>query len=316
MQVCGLCALPVLAGICSSRYLRFMHICFRINKNLTLEPKVRMRTTAPKINIQISRAARSPQDLETDMPEMYNPTPEFSRVIKAGHMLRQSTDIVPLASGPLPEVPHETTMTGIFRSLVNQSIDPSTRREQGYLSRRRRVSESTCLLAEMHFTEMFMDAQAGQLAYTGGRIITEKDGEPIMVQKPMGQRTLLSLVPLQVAGITYPAGSLMGVHMRSDYQPDTRRYVPPTTLGRFDCAPAEDIVGLDFLRPTLLALSVEERATYLERPEWGYHSIHNGRTVAAIGSASLGEIRDTFSAQLEHTPAPSRLRAGFAQLGV
>lgn len=239
------------------------------------------------------------------MPYMYNPTPEFSRVVKAGHMLRQSTECLPLASGPLPEAVGETTMARIFRSLVNQSVDPRLDRTQGYAPRLRQVSESSCLLAEIDFGQMFLDAQADTLAYNGGRVIMQDD-EPILVQKSTGQRTLLSFTDVEVAGITYPAGSLMGVYLRPDYEPSAQRYMPPAVCGRFDSESATDIVGLDFLRPTLLALEPAERKTYLARPEWDHHRRENSQVMAALGSITLEEMRDVVHAQAGTTYAANQ----------
>jgi hypothetical protein len=252
-----------------------------------------MFSREPKLHPEIISAVQGRSNF--DMPSYYAPDEGFNRVIAAACLLRkgQHQNVKPLASKPLPERENEQTIDNIFRSIVNQSLD-KTPHEQGIPSRLRRRSESTCSAGEVHFGTLINNMSQGLYPHTaGGRLVIDQ-GQPLFLQKNIGEQTFLSLKDATISGITYPAGSLIGVHLSRDKQEDTgrfeRQHIP---TGQIEIVDAQEIEGANFLRPSLLALRPEERSEHFDRPEfWGFHKSIHPEALQTIAHISVAQVAD------------------------
>lgn len=254
-----------------------------------------MRHRHTNLNPEITKAVRQGRRaLERDIPYVYAPDDDFVKVIKAGQLIREARHrpVGPLATERLKQPRRETTLGGIFRSIVNQSINPELDTSTGFRDRQRRSSESGCQKAEVFFEQLIDTTLRGELAqHYGGRVVY-RDAEPLLLQKCVGAQTLLSLQPLTIEGITYPAGSIMGAHVSLDKNQATGRYEPPHPYGRLEAIDAETVDGLSFLRPSLFALTPAERQEYLEYPSWAYSRKYHRSTVEAVAILSLTEAAE------------------------
>jgi len=248
-----------------------------------------------KLHPEITKAVQDGKPI-ADMVSYYAPDEAFIKVITAASLLRkgQHQTVKPLANKPLPQLENESTVDRLFRTIVNQSLD-KTSREQGLPSRLRTKSESICSSSEVQFGMLINDMYSGlEPGVTAGRLVTNQEG-PLFLQKHTGEPTFLSLQDTTIAGIGYPAGSIMGVHLERDKQQDTGRYERPSLPedSSFEVIDASEIEGANFLRPSLLALTPDERASYLSRPEcWGFHWSNHPQALQTIAHISVAQVAE------------------------
>jgi len=90
----------------------------------------------------------------------------------------------------------------------------------------------------------------------------------VILQKTIGSRTCLSLQETAIDGISYPAGCLLGANFNIDYNPQSRMYYTPGATRDVGILPMSQIDSASFLRPTLFALTDQERSPHT-KGDWG-----------------------------------------------
>jgi hypothetical protein len=217
----------------------------------------------------------------------FTPSPWFSAIAVAGELLR--SDPHPLASnippasvlGNRPTIEEQALYTIVHDSVVPQPLASSGYNFKSHTGN----SVANCKATEKYFAETFtaMQHPHGQhMAFDGSPLawITIHDGRtPIAIQKQAGAASTLSLVPLQIDGIRYPAGSLF------DIMTSSQKGWPITRNG---IAWADSIIDANFLRLTRYALPPPRRPdvfghSRIEATQWPITLIrHIARTAAEV----------------------------------
>lgn len=197
----------------------------------------------------------------------YEPDADFLRVIEAGRVLQWNPYGEPLADKKIAKNRKATFLQDVFRTIVNDSLDPLPNSD--FTRRSNSAYEGTCIGAEQYLAELLSYMQPGKHmpVTVGGRLII-KDNEPVMLQKSQGNRTALTLRELVVDGVRWPKGMLFGVHVEADREDNSNRFYFTGTPGSITVAEADEVVGVDPLRPSMYALPPKERTPYYADRIW------------------------------------------------
>lgn len=195
--------------------------------------------------------------------EVWFPTPEMVVITNAAGKLQEEPDIQ-LADRPIAEIGWPTdTASQLIRTMINTSLIPEEQRPKSQVSfRSMQPTLDFCRLAERGFVRALKTVQAlGRFGTMpkgkeGVRLLVDADNEPRFLQKS-GIRSLLALVPFEVDGIRYPAGSIAQAKFSTKHGE-----IPHNKL---DVVSIDDIERLAFLRLSLFAFSPEERAPLLKK---------------------------------------------------
>jgi len=208
-----------------------------------------------------------------EMPVSYQPDRYFAATATAAFILRshrlKGNMQPPLSDSWLPTAVRGDTFRRLLYSMVNQSIDAAhcgVEPQSDLPLRNTKAYESTCLQSDIYFAEAIRTlsisgGKQGRSFLPGVRLITNDASRPLLLQKMQGDRrarTALSLQPVTLQGIQYPAGSIMGVHLACDRQ-ESGRFEPYVPLGEVQKVTVNEVVGVDFLRPSLLMGAPAER---------------------------------------------------------
>lgn len=219
----------------------------------------------PRLNPEITNGIKNIKGL-TGLADVYTPNRNFKRAVVAGYLLRRESldDTSPpleLADDYLPIGRFTSPSAALFRRIVNSSLDRKNA-EQGFSHRKSSVYEHTCEEAEFAFGRSIgiLRRQLSSGLHPHGNRIIGSATDPLLLQKTEGAKTALSLRQLVIGGVEYPAGSIMGVHVRRDRQPSDGKYHPQVAYGTVDTLPATEIENLVFIRPSMFAFSPKDRA--------------------------------------------------------
>jgi hypothetical protein len=172
-----------------------------------------------------------------------------------------------LADRPLVASGDETTLDRLLRTMVNESLDDSLR-GQGMQPRSTQTYENTCKIAELYFADLLETFSRKESTLDhGARVMVDDDG-PVLLQKTKGNRTCLSLRQTTIDGITYPAGCLLGINFCTDYEPHIMTYYACGATTEVRVLPMSQVAAASFLRPSLFALTKQERSPHV-KGEWG-----------------------------------------------
>lgn len=240
-----------------------------------------------------------------EMPVSYQPDRYFAGAVAAGFLLRNNR-LQPDKAKPLSDVYFRAPQTGdtyrrLLFTMISSSLDAYYDPWQSVSDlpvRHCRQYESTCVQADLFFGQavraLRMAAERPKTAFSGVRLITKQD-RPLLLQKIEGDRnsrTALSLQPIMLEGITYPPGSIMGVHVRDDRK-ESGRYEPYVSFGEVQRVDASRIDGVDFLRPSLFMGTLPEREQRIgDRFSTGRCEPEYAEAAAIIASVPMQEVVD------------------------
>lgn len=143
----------------------------------------------------------------------------------------------------------------------------------------------SCSLAEPRFLDAIRHP-AHTLTKQSVRIVSDLDGDPLLIQKNADSRSLhgvplgLSLRELHIGKTVWPAGTL--VQVRSPHRIEHEE--PVTVIS------PDQVRALGVLRLSGFALSPSERAAFVERAG------HNYAITRLINTVTMDEIRDCVAA--------------------
>lgn len=229
--------------------------------------------------------------------EVYAPNFYFRSIVYAAYLRRCAIlDCQPqpkLANRAVLPHPDESTPARILRSIINQGIDAtSTPSAPCFAARMCHIYEGACRQADKHFANLIGHIDNDTVRQNAGARIIHDQGKPLLVQKGQGTPTALSLAPLAVEKIVYPAGSLFGIHLDEDYGQHTGRYSPSFTPGLLEFRTADAVVGLDYIRPSVLGLTLNERRPYIPETSEAYSRFSGAHCVFA--EDTMNDIVDVF----------------------
>lgn len=251
-----------------------------------------MRTKRPKLHAELRHLMRSP--LEMDVIGNFIHDPDFVGVMAAGYLLRRNfqerlvdptVNPIRLASTELPKHRFLSRAQRMLYTIINSSLKPQQTELPNFAERPCLLREGACRRSEVYFANVILSMQNDLNGALGGCRIISNDGRPILLQKSYGERTALSLEPLAIEGVEYPAGSLMALNVERDYVEATKKYRMNIDPGKIEIAAAEEVVGLSFVRPTLLAFNPSERNSYLAK--LGTACVAHHGTAQFLAQASL-----------------------------
>lgn len=207
-------------------------------------------------------------------PHTYTPGAYFAAVaacaeIHIGTNTRELADkTIDLNNSGHPEL-QDFLASRTLASIINNSVeyagglpwDQTYTCEQG-------TSLEACFFAEGSFCSTFAQMQkpgrksTAESGTVGYQIITGENDRPIAVRKAKGICSTLSLVDISVNGITYPAGSLFKMQLRSDWNGYT--YPTYAPIGQQTSVGAERVSHMTFQRLTNLAEDPRMRPSDLD----------------------------------------------------
>ncbi len=203
---------------------------------------------------------RARASMKTDIHDLYSPNRTFARTVMAAYILRcraqgKDTDERPLATRPIAEREQEKAIQGIFRTIINDSLEPDATNDL-FPERTCRVYEGACRKADVYFAAEFAGMSNQNTTHLASRFIMHDD-QPVLMQKGRGTCTALSLRELSLGGVRYPVGSLFGIHVARDYSQQDKWHHP--MIKDITQVPSSEVEGISFLRPSLFALPPTER---------------------------------------------------------
>ncbi len=178
----------------------------------------------------------------------------------AGQLLRNSRSRARLANATIgePVFPGDF-VAGVLRDIINASIEPIAQdSDVPYFSAQATASANSCSSAEVGFTQTFDEIidrnPANGLRRFGGEIFVDDASRAFLLRKAAGYSSGIALRTINIAGIEFPAGSLLHVGTPEDQQGYNL-----LDRNRFAIRPARDILEIGFARLTALASPCVQR---------------------------------------------------------
>lgn len=228
-------------------------------------------------------------------PSIYEPTNVFAAIGAAARLRRKQRALgaQQILTQTKVDFGPQTIFEMLLQDILNQSLDPAL--QSDFNTRACKEYDTSCITSEHLFgkaiaaLEVHTTRSATYNNEYGVRIIA-KDTEPLFVHKMEGSKTALSLKQLTVDGILYPAGSIMGIHVRDDLQPKTGRYTPQVEPNALQVIDAQEVVGADFLRPSLFMAPPTERKQYLDTEDFFMYAATHPVGMYRVQNYNLEEI--------------------------
>lgn len=208
----------------------------------------------------------------------FQPTAWFGAIAVCSELLR-ADPAVKLASGPIPNRSFGDQPTHLQQALagiINDSLSHGERKPGPHPAATLQLGScdraDSCGLAETHFRDtvfaMNREHRDPWISNDGPRgwdIIVSATGEAVGLQKREGERSTLSVVPLSLNGITYPAGAIFRTNVHDLDQPE---------FWQNSLIATRQLTAAAFLRLSLFALPYQERLGYANQLG------HEGHTVS------------------------------------
>lgn len=206
------------------------------------------------------------QAAENGTPSTFYPchTPEalFAAIAEAGRTLRKDPD-AQLAKKKLEGDFSDDVRAATLQQMINDSI---TRPDVDGIPNFKSDGIgplSVCARADADFTRILSDFP--DIPDIPTRIITDDEGQPLLVQKFHNQiPSVLSLGEVVVDHVRYPAGSLFSMEIRDDDANVRDRDRPQLSVANMD-----DVEKLGFLRLSMLAVDPSRSQQLIEDP-WNH----------------------------------------------
>lgn len=200
----------------------------------------------------------------------YVPNGMLAAIETAGLLLGSKSR--PLANQtivPDDEVSYDLATSSLI-DIINASVRFSTVEPARYSYKSAAINRiATCHRAEIGFLRNFVEMKKvdvdGRVPF--GAQIFEANGSPVFVRKHIGLYSALSLEPVSINGIPYPAGSIFAMEFRDEDTPGMEDLSTPNVLpAKLEIFSARAIDGISFLRLSAFALSQAERREVGFRP--------------------------------------------------
>lgn len=223
----------------------------------------------------------------------WEPTPWAGAVAVAGQLLRRNQN-VHLTSEPIPDelvgdtVPEKTFVSIVNASHKRQALSPDILA----LKNHSLGAIDTCQLAESYFADLLLVLKNPDFRFRssydpsrdmGWRVVTHDNTSAILI-KTDGIESALSLIPLSIDGVVYPAGSLLRVCIPELFGHDDEERISLEAIS---------ITKAAFLRLSTFACEPAERAIVMPHP--AMHKIGHESGMAEIQSladaAVAGSVR-------------------------
>lgn len=228
-------------------------------------------------------------------PSTYEPTNVFAAIGAAARLRRKQRAMgeQQILTQTRVDFSPQTIFESLLQDMLNQSLDPAS--QSDFNTRACKEYDTSCITSEHLFgkaiaaLEVHMPESATYNNEYGVRVIA-KDNKPLFIHKMEGSKTALSLQQLTVDGILYPAGSIIGIHVRGDLQTKTGRYTPQVEPNALQVIDAQEVVGADFLRPSLFMMPPAAREPYLDTEDFFMYAATHPVGMYRVQNYDMGEI--------------------------
>lgn len=200
------------------------------------------------------------------------PNQMYAAVARAGAILREHPQ-AELANQPITRsmqrgFPHDLASRALT-TIINASLDPVPAASWDTSFTSFGVAPvDNCSLAERFFAATVWQLQQPGIPLIderppiGSQLLTGDNDTIIAIRKGLGSRSCLTLVPVTINSVPYPAGSIMRVNLLSEY--NGKRYISHRGT-RVTDIPVERISHINFLRLSAFALPPSLRPTEFPR---------------------------------------------------
>lgn len=199
------------------------------------------------------------------------PVPLLSAVAEAGEILRSNpnAELADKLITPTPVIGRDVGALTLTR-IINASIEPITEATSRSVVCEKAHEVNVCDSAETYFADVIKALRTKNPAEGGCELITDDDGQVILIRKGIGEPSALSLHELVVNGIPYPPGSLFSLHAVGDYNKRRGWELPKDFLpDRIHIFGSERVAKLGFMRLSAYALKDRGvRKAFLGLPDY------------------------------------------------
>jgi hypothetical protein len=260
----------------------------------------------PQLHLTLHSALQHPGEFPESVDTSCIEGTYFWGALVAGHLLRMGAQkpelqsFTKLANRALTADQLTEPSAQLLKGIINSSLDRYAN-GHGFMQRTSDRVEDVCHLSELHFVSTLRDLGRPSGDFRGARLIGEPDN-PLLLQKFKGINTALSLQELIIDGVTFPAGSIMGVDLKRDFDAHKGKYAPIPPKNSFTIVPPAEIDHMTFLRPSLFALAPEVRGAYIDA-----HALEldedADEAIGAWPDDLIDDIEDTTLDQIRRTLA-------------